>query len=323
MNVFCLRRLGQALRELLRDDDGRVRRRVGADGDGALDLAGGDLRARCRWPPCRLVPHACIMVMPGVEASRRVPSTASRVEIEVLRVRDDGAADDLVDVLALQVVAVDQRVERAGHHVEVRQVGIEASPSGRRECALRRSPRTRLQETLHLVLPLGLRVLLCGGGSRRCGAASAPPCSAAGRRGTAQNRCRRSRRHRRGRRSRRRARRALFCASAISGSTSSRPSRSISALSKVRLAPSPACRPSTRRSLRPSSCRACRRRPGASSLRAFRANTRGSGRRARRHRGRRCRRARSGPSACRRCAPPRRCAPCPRPAPGAAMAPNM
>ena len=33
-------------------------------------------------PPCRLVPHACIMVMPGVEALRRVPSTASRVRLK-------------------------------------------------------------------------------------------------------------------------------------------------------------------------------------------------------------------------------------------------
>ena len=45
-------------------------------------------------------------------------------EIEILGVRDDRAADDLVDVHALQVVLVDETVERRRHHVEVRQIGV-------------------------------------------------------------------------------------------------------------------------------------------------------------------------------------------------------
>ena len=39
------------------------------------------------------------MVMPGVVGASRVPSTRLARQVEVLRVRDDGAADDLVDVL--------------------------------------------------------------------------------------------------------------------------------------------------------------------------------------------------------------------------------
>ncbi len=38
-------------------------------------------------------------VMPGVEAASLVPSTRLARQVEILRVRDDGAADDLVDVL--------------------------------------------------------------------------------------------------------------------------------------------------------------------------------------------------------------------------------
>ena len=62
---------------------------------------------------CRLVPQACCMVMPGVVGASLVPSTASRARFQSLECDDDGAADHLVDVHALQLVLVDQAVQHA------------------------------------------------------------------------------------------------------------------------------------------------------------------------------------------------------------------
>jgi hypothetical protein len=39
--------------------------------------------------------------------------------------RDDGAADDLVDVLALETKAIDEAIQRRRHHVEIGEIGIE------------------------------------------------------------------------------------------------------------------------------------------------------------------------------------------------------
>ena len=46
-------------------------------------------------------------------------------QVPVLGVRDDRAADHLVDMHAREVVLVDQPVEHAGQHVEIGLVGIE------------------------------------------------------------------------------------------------------------------------------------------------------------------------------------------------------
>ena len=59
------------------------------------------------------------MVMPGVR--RRELGAEHRLarQVPVLGVGDDGAADHLVDVHALQLVLVDQPAERRGQHVEI------------------------------------------------------------------------------------------------------------------------------------------------------------------------------------------------------------
>ena len=58
------------------------------------------------------------MVMPGVVGERAADHRLAR-EVPVLGVGDHGAADDLVDMRAMQREPVDQAVERHGQHVEI------------------------------------------------------------------------------------------------------------------------------------------------------------------------------------------------------------
>ena len=110
--LALLRRRSRRLANFFENDDRRVRRRVGADGDRAFDLAGRDLGRRASAPPAGDVPQACMSVMPGVEGASFVAEHGFAREVEILGVRDDRAADDLVDVLALEAVPVDERRSR-------------------------------------------------------------------------------------------------------------------------------------------------------------------------------------------------------------------
>ena len=113
------------------------------------------------------------MVMPGVVGAELGAEQRFARQVEILRVGDDGAADHLVDVLALQVVAIDERVERAGHQVEIGEVGIEGvrAAEGNARSA---DHRDASQKTLHLVLPLWLEcysaAAACAGAAGVCDA---------------------------------------------------------------------------------------------------------------------------------------------------------
>ena len=48
----------------------------------ALSISPAAIFAALPSAPCRLVPHACMIVMPGVEGASSVPSTASRVRLK-------------------------------------------------------------------------------------------------------------------------------------------------------------------------------------------------------------------------------------------------
>src|SRR5581483_7527076 len=65
----------------------------------------------------------------------REPGAQHRLarQVPVLGVADDGPADGLVDVHAFQVVAIDQSVEHADQHLQVRFVGIERVGAAERD----------------------------------------------------------------------------------------------------------------------------------------------------------------------------------------------
>ena len=122
---------------------------------GGSDVVSEPMRCRCRSAPvailaamtmaaCSDVPQACCSVMPGVDGASLVAEHRFAREVPVLRVRDDRAADDLVDVRAVKLVLVDQAVERRRHHVEVRLVGIERVRAAERNARCHR--RWRLCE---------------------------------------------------------------------------------------------------------------------------------------------------------------------------------
>ncbi len=117
-------RLDEALGKLLLEDDGRIRRGVGADGDAALDLARGDLGGDGAG---RLQARAAGLLHGHAGRGGREPRIEHGLarKVPVARVGDDGAARHLVDVQAGEVVLLHETVEGRRHHVEVRLVGVE------------------------------------------------------------------------------------------------------------------------------------------------------------------------------------------------------
>jgi hypothetical protein len=116
--------LDQPVGELLLEDDGRIRRGVGAHGDAVLDLTRGDLARDHR----RRLQAGAARLLDG-DAGRRAGELGAEHglarQVPILGMRHHGPAQRLVDVHALEVVLVDEPVEGAGQHVEVRLVGIE------------------------------------------------------------------------------------------------------------------------------------------------------------------------------------------------------
>ncbi len=133
-----LQRLGvvqadQHAAQVLVDRERGVGGGVDAAGDAGLDLPEGDLvgdqdrrpRGRCRRPAGRR--------RPAWSADSREPSTLSRVRLKSRRVLEDGAGDDLAELLALQPEAGDQPVERRGEHVLVGRLRVGGVGAGERD----------------------------------------------------------------------------------------------------------------------------------------------------------------------------------------------
>ena len=59
------------------------------------------------------------MVMPGVVGRERAADHRFARKVPVLGVGDDGTADHLIDMRAVQREPVDQAGERRGQHVEI------------------------------------------------------------------------------------------------------------------------------------------------------------------------------------------------------------
>ena len=210
--AFRPRELHQALGEAPLEHDRRIARGIGAERNAAVDLTGGDLGAKAE----RALQARAAGLHHG-DAGRgwaeRAADHRFARKVPVLGVGDHGAADDLIDMRAMQREPVDQSAERSGQHVEIGQFGV-----GRMRAAKGDSHPAKHRDTPHLLFlhdglkfpspltPLARwrRPLGCGG-------------NASARRGRAQSRCRRSRRHRRDRRwqrSRRQARARIRRASA-------------------------------------------------------------------------------------------------------------
>ena len=148
----CPRELHQALGEAPLEHDGRIARRVGADGNTAVDLPRGDLGAKAKRA---LQARAAGLHHGDGWSGWRERAADHRLarKVPILGVGDHGAADHLIDMRAMQRIPVDQAGERRGQHVEIGQFGI-----GRMRAAKGDSHPAKHRDTPHpLFLHDGLK----------------------------------------------------------------------------------------------------------------------------------------------------------------------
>ena len=105
---------------------------------------------------CRLVPQAWRQRDAGRVLAKLGADDGFARQVEVLGVRDDRAADHLVDVLAFKLIFLDEAVQRRRHQVEVRQVVI-TGVAPAKGCAHPADDGHLAQSLLHEMLPLYLR----------------------------------------------------------------------------------------------------------------------------------------------------------------------
>ena len=100
--------------------------------------------------PCKLVPQACIMVMPGRQREGAADHRLAG-EVPILGMGDDGAADHFVDMGAVERKAIDEAAKRPSQHVEIGELGasrVRTAKGNARSPQHRNAPHLRLS---HLV----------------------------------------------------------------------------------------------------------------------------------------------------------------------------
>ena len=102
---------------------------------------------------CRPVPQACWMSVAGVSGRQPRAEHGLAGQVEVARVLEHRAGDDLAEPLALQAEAGDQAVDGRGQHLLVGDVGVDGVGPGERDAVAAEDGDAAGREFMLLSLP--------------------------------------------------------------------------------------------------------------------------------------------------------------------------